>query len=51
MHGAIGLGVIIAMIAFAFGERAAKIVVGSILIAGILFVGHILVIAISRGGF
>lgn len=38
MHHAIGLGLLIALIAFAFGERTAQVVVGTVLvIAGSAF--------------
>lgn len=38
MHGAIGVGLLIGMIAFAFGERTARSVVGgALIIMGLAF--------------
>jgi len=34
MHYAIGLGILIALIAFAFGARTARVCVGIVLVAG-----------------
>jgi hypothetical protein len=41
--GAIGIFAIVAAIAFAFGERTARIVVGSALLAGAAFFGYLVV--------
>jgi hypothetical protein len=40
--GALGIFAIVAAIAFAFGARTARVVVGSALIVGTLFFGYIL---------
>ena len=36
MHHALGLGLLVALIAFAFGKRTAQICVGAVLILGAL---------------
>lgn len=41
-HGsALGIFAIVAAIAFAFGERTARIIVGSVLLAGAAFFGYV----------
>jgi hypothetical protein len=42
MHQAIGLGLLIYLIAFAFGERAARVVVGVGLILGVLAFAYVM---------
>lgn len=47
MHHAIGGLAIIALIAFAFGERAARVCVGAVLILGALFFLYIAVLIVT----
>lgn len=47
MHGALGLGLVVAMIAFAFGEHAARIFVGTILAVGALGFLYIAVLVVT----
>jgi hypothetical protein len=42
-HGGLGLFAIVAAIAFAFGIRTARIVVGSVLLAGVAFFGYVVI--------
>jgi hypothetical protein len=42
MHQAIGLGLLIYLIAFAFGERAARTVVGIALVIGALAFAYVM---------
>jgi hypothetical protein len=41
--GALGIFAIVAAIAFAFGERTARIIVGSALLIGAAFFAHIII--------
>lgn len=41
--GALGIFAIVAAIAFAFGERTARVIVGSVLLAGAAFFGYVLI--------
>lgn len=41
--GTVGLFAIVAAIAFAFGARTARIIVGSVLLAGAAFFGYVVV--------
>lgn len=43
MHHGIGVLALVAAIAFAFGEHAARAVVGTVLAAGALFIAYVLV--------
>jgi hypothetical protein len=43
MHHAVGVGLLIALIAFAFGKRTAQVCVGAVLIVGALFFLYIAV--------
>lgn len=42
MHHGLGALAIVAAIAYAFGERAARVFVGSVLVAGLAFFGYIM---------
>jgi hypothetical protein len=42
MHQAVGLGLLIYLIAFAFGERTARVVVGAVLILGALAFAYVM---------
>jgi hypothetical protein len=43
VHHAVGVGLLIALIAFAFGKRTAQFCVGAVLVAGALFFAYIAV--------
>lgn len=47
MHHAFGLGLLVYLVAFAFGERTAQIVVGIVLVAGVLFFGAIVIFVVG----
>lgn len=42
MHQALGLGLLIYLVAFAFGERTARVVVGAVLIIGALAFAYVI---------
>jgi hypothetical protein len=43
MHHALGLGLLVAAIAFAFGERTARVCVGATLVLGALAIAYVAV--------
>lgn len=45
-HGGLGPLLLVAAITFAFGKRTAQIVVGTVLVAGVLFFGAVVVFAL-----
>lgn len=47
MHHAFGIGLLVYLVAFAFGERTARVLVGSTLIAGVLAFAYIMVRVVS----
>lgn len=47
MHHAIGLGLLVSAIAFAFGQRTAQAVVGAVLILGALAFAYVMFRVIS----
>lgn len=51
MHHAVGFAALVAAIAFAFGQNAARVFVGTTLLAGAGFILFVLTVTISRGHF
>lgn len=43
MHHTIGIAALVYAIAFAFGERTARVVVGAVLVAGLVFFAYVVV--------
>lgn len=41
MHHALGIGLLVYLISYAFGEATARTVVGAVLLAGLAFVAYI----------